>query len=132
MWHFQAKKLQSLRQEDDPNSQNDLDRKIKEVAINKEALESSTAQNARNVPPYNSCTTNPKEVYPLDKIIFKGEWDYVRDVLELHDAKAKAPSEVYPVFVINRIYKLEEAKVRDNVVFLIFFEKLNLVCCFDS
>ncbi|PKI39886.1 DNA-directed RNA polymerase I subunit rpa49 [Punica granatum] len=106
----QAKKLQSLQQEDDPNSQNDLDKKIKEVEINKEALESSGAEIARNIPPYNLAATDPKEAYPVEKIILGGEWDHITDILELVKWEKKLSPDDYPEFVRNRVHKLEETK----------------------
>lgn len=125
---LQAKKLQSLRQEDDPNSQNDLDKKIKEVEINKEALENTGAEIARNIPPYNSAATDPKEAYPLEKIILSGEWSYITDIIELFERGEKLPADVYPSFVCNRVYKLEEIKVWLFFDFF-FLEKFkNLVC----
>ncbi|RVW51862.1 hypothetical protein CK203_099536 [Vitis vinifera] len=89
----QAKKLQALNQKDDPRSQKDLDRKLKEVVINKEALESTSAHSARNIPPYDDTATTPQEAYPLDKIIFKGEWDYLLDILNLLHAGAEDEGE---------------------------------------
>ncbi|XP_030525170.1 DNA-directed RNA polymerase I subunit rpa49-like isoform X2 [Rhodamnia argentea] len=106
----QDKKMQSLRQEDDPNSQKDLDRKIKEVAINKEALESTGSHTARNIPPYNSSATTPKDAYPIEKIILKGEWDYIRDILQLLEAGEKVSPDAYPTFVCNRIHKMGETQ----------------------
>lgn len=103
--------MQSLRQEDDPNSQNDLDKKIKEVTINKEALESTGAEIARNIPAYNSAATDPKEAYPLEKIILGGEWDYITDIIELVAQEEKVPADAYPSFVCNRVYKLMQIKV---------------------
>ncbi|XP_010062676.2 DNA-directed RNA polymerase I subunit rpa49 [Eucalyptus grandis] len=106
----QDKKMQSLRQEDDPNSQKDLDRKIKEVAINKEALESTDAHIARNIPPYNSSATVPKDAYPLEKIILKGEWDYIKDIFQFLEEGQKVSPDAYPTFVCNRIHKLGETQ----------------------
>ena len=104
--------MQALNQKDDPRSQQDLDRKLKEVVINKEALESTSAHNSRNIPPYNDTATTPHEAYPLNKIIFKGEWDYLFDILELLQAGAKVEESAYSRFVCNRIHKLEELEVR--------------------
>lgn len=109
---LQAKKMQALKQKDDPRAQNDLDMKLKEVVINKEALESTSAHSARNIPPHDEMATKPEEAYPLDKIIFKGEWDYLLDILSLLQEGAKVKSSAYISFVCNRIYKLQEIKVR--------------------
>lgn len=109
---LQAKKLQALNQKDDPRSQKDLDRKLKEVVINKEALESTSAHSARNIPPYDDTATTPQKAYRLDKIIFKGEWDYLLDILDLLQAGVEVESSAYSSFVCNRIQKLKELEVR--------------------
>lgn len=119
----QAKKLQALNQKDDPRSQKDLDRKLKEVVINKEALESTSAHSARNIPPYDDTATTPQEAYPLDKIIFKGEWDYLLDILNLLHAGAEVESSAYSSFVCNRIQKLKELEDEG--------EKTTLACIFS-
>ncbi|KAI6690190.1 hypothetical protein NL676_027018 [Syzygium grande] len=106
----QDKKMQSLRQEDDPNSQEDLDRKIKEVAMYKEDHESTDSHPAHNIPPYNSSATVPKDAYPIEKIILKGEWDYIKDILQLLEAGEKVSPDAYPTFVCNRIHKLGETQ----------------------
>lgn len=108
---FQAKKKHALNQEDDPNSQKELDGKIKEVKINKEALESTNAHFARNVPPYDASATSPREAYPLDKIILTGEWGFLEDIFELLQVGAEVASNTYPTFVCNRIHKLQEIEV---------------------
>ena len=111
---MQAKKKHSLNQEDDPNSQKVLDRKIKEVKINKEALigsDGAEASVARNIPPYVANATTPQEAYPLDKIILMGEWDYIADIFELLQEKPKLASNAYPTFVSNRIDKLQGIQV---------------------
>lgn len=111
---LQAKKKHSLNQEDDPNSQKVLDRKIKEVKINKEALigsDGAEASVARNIPPYVANATTPQEAYPLDKIILMGEWDYIADIFELLQEKPKLASNAYPTFVSNRIDKLQGIQV---------------------
>lgn len=111
---MQAKKKHSLNQEDDPNSQKVLDRKIKEVKINKEALigsDGAEATVARNIPPYDANATTPQEAYPLDKIILMGEWDYIADIFELLQEKPKLASNAYPTFVSNRIDKLQGIQV---------------------
>lgn len=102
----------ALNQKDDPRSQNDLDRKLKEVVINKEALESTFSHSSRNIPPHDDTATTPQEAYPLDKIIFKGEWDYLLDIIELLEAGSLVASSSYSSFVCNRIDKLKELEVR--------------------
>ncbi|KAL4625594.1 hypothetical protein ACB092_05G037600 [Castanea dentata] len=122
----EAKKKHSLNQEDDPNSQKVLDRKIKEVKINKEALigsEGAEATVARNIPPYDANAATPQEAYPLDKIILMGEWDYIADIFELLQEKPKLASNAYPTFVNNRIDKLQG--IQDEA------EKRTLCCIFS-
>ncbi|XP_023547949.1 DNA-directed RNA polymerase I subunit rpa49-like [Cucurbita pepo subsp. pepo] len=105
----QAKKLHSLKQEDDPDTKKDLDGKMKNVVVNKEALESTGAQIARNIPTYNVSATTPREAYPLDKIILKGEWSYLEDLYSLLQEEAEISAK-YPSFVRNRIYKLQDVQ----------------------
>ncbi|KAI4381850.1 hypothetical protein MLD38_007881 [Melastoma candidum] len=100
--------LQSLKLVDDPDAREDLDEKIREVEVNKEALESTSSHVARNVPPHNVSASTPKEAYPLDKIILKGEWDYIGDILQLLEAGEEISPPVYPTFVCNRIQKLRD------------------------
>ncbi|KAL0341864.1 UNVERIFIED_CONTAM: hypothetical protein Scaly_1849000 [Sesamum calycinum] len=80
-------KRETLRQTEGPGAQEDVDQKLKGIEINTEALEAITSTtNSRNVPPYDLDATSPDKAYPLDKIILKGEWDYLLDVFELAEA----------------------------------------------
>ncbi|XP_010273794.1 PREDICTED: DNA-directed RNA polymerase I subunit rpa49 [Nelumbo nucifera] len=115
-----AKKMESLKQKEDPISQDAVDKKIEGFVINKDALETAAVYTARNVPPHDPTATTPDKAYPLNKIIFKGEWDYLLDVLELLQSGATISSDAYPSFVCNRIYKLEE--IQDEM------EKKRLAC----
>lgn len=110
----QARKLDSLRQQEDTGNQEEFERNIA-GAINKEALEVAvTTESARNIPPYNLEATIPQLAYPLDRIISKGEWDYLLDVLELTEAGAEMTPDLYPSFVYNRFYKLEHIQDEDE------------------
>ncbi|XP_016464019.1 uncharacterized protein LOC107787017 [Nicotiana tabacum] len=103
----QARKLDSLRQQEDTGNQEEFDRNIA-GAINKEALEVAiTTDNARNIPPHDLAATVPQLAYPLNRIILEGEWDYLLDVLKLTEAGAEMKPDLYPSFVCNRSYKLE-------------------------
>ncbi|KAK3034391.1 hypothetical protein RJ639_033662, partial [Escallonia herrerae] len=103
------KKIQSLHQMQDPIAQEDLSKILQGIKINKEALENAvTATNdGRNIPPHDMSAVTPDMAYPLDKIIRKGEWDYLVDILELFQEGADMAPDVYPSFVCNRYYKLE-------------------------
>lgn len=103
--------MQSLKLDDDPNSQRELDGKMKKVVINKEAIESTEPQSALNIPPYNTAATSPEEAYPLDKIIFTGEWEFLKDIYYLLDEETKVSWGAYPTFISNRIHKLREIQV---------------------
>ncbi|XAR49912.1 hypothetical protein NMG60_11004095 [Bertholletia excelsa] len=118
----QAKKRESLYQKENPENQEDLNRKIEGIKINKEALESANAPNARNIPPHDSSATTPENAYPLDKIIFKGEWDYLLDILE-HSQDEGLASDYYPSFVCNRVHRLKD--IQDEA------EKKKLACVFS-
>lgn len=109
---MQAKKSDALKQKVDASSEQNLDRKMKKVVINKEALESAAAPTARNIPPYDSSATTPQQAYPLEKIILNGEWDYLLDILEFSQVGAEVAPDSYPSFVYNRIHKLGEIQVR--------------------
>ncbi|KAK2983269.1 hypothetical protein RJ640_009283, partial [Escallonia rubra] len=105
----QNKKIQSLHQMQDPKSQEDWNKTLQGITINKEALENAvTATNdGRNIPPHDMSAVTPDMAYPLDKIIRKGEWDYLVDILELFQEGAEMAPDVYPSFVCSRYYKLE-------------------------
>ncbi|KAL2243214.1 uncharacterized protein LOC105157780 [Sesamum indicum] len=104
-------KRETLRQTEGPGTQEDVDQKLKGIEINTEALEAiASTTNSRNVPPYDLDATSPDKAYPLDKIILKGEWDYLLDVFELAEAGSVVSPDVYPSFVCNRVDKLEDVK----------------------
>ncbi|XP_021276282.1 uncharacterized protein LOC110410735 isoform X2 [Herrania umbratica] len=105
------KDLNNLRKEVDPESQKSLDKKIEQVAFNKEALGNTSALIARNIPPHDSSATTPIEAYPLDKIILKGDWEFLGDIYGLLEVGAEVASNAYPTFVCNRINKLEGIQV---------------------
>lgn len=116
----QAKKSDALRRKEDPAEQEDLSRKIEEVEINKEALESVVTHSSRNTPPHDSSATTPQMAYPLDKIILKGEWDYLVDILEVLQDGAELAPDRYTSFICNRCHRLES--IKDEV------EKKSLAC----
>ncbi|XP_039014989.1 DNA-directed RNA polymerase I subunit RPA49-like [Hibiscus syriacus] len=96
-----------LKKEADPASQKELEKKIGEVAFDKEALANTTAIIARNIPPHDVSAITPPEAYPLDKIILKGDWDFLGDIHNLLQVGEEVASNAYPHFVCNRIRKLE-------------------------
>ncbi|KAM7254595.1 hypothetical protein ACFE04_003975 [Oxalis oulophora] len=75
---------------------------------NKRALESTSADIARNVPPYNSSATTPHEAYPLEKIIMQGEWGFLEDIYNILQSNDEVSSDNYPLFVRNRMFKLRD------------------------
>ncbi|KAL7180422.1 hypothetical protein ACSBR1_043592 [Camellia fascicularis] len=119
----QDKKRQILYRKANPENQEELDRKIEGIKINKEALESVGSHNARNIPPHDISATTPQMAYPVDMIIFAGEWDYLGDILELLHVGAEVAPNVYPSFVYNRLHKLEH--IKDEV------ERTTLACVFS-
>lgn len=112
---LQAKKLDTLREQADAGAQHVEGNEI----INQEALNIAvtTADNGRNIPPHDLAATTPQTAYPLDKIIAKGEWDYLSDIFDLSEAGERVPLDVFPSFVCNRTYKLADIKVITNTVF---------------
>ncbi|XP_042479041.1 DNA-directed RNA polymerase I subunit RPA49 [Macadamia integrifolia] len=103
-----ALKMESLSQKEDLSAQGDMARKIEDIVINKEDLDNSSLYTARNIPPHDSTATIPENAYPLDKIIFKGEWDYLLDILEPLQSGAEIRLNSYPSFVCHRIHRLRE------------------------
>jgi len=108
---LQAKKASLLRQKEDPATQQDLDNLLEDPSIDKGALTSTSAETTRNIPPHDLSATTPEKAYPLDKIIPKGEWDYLLDILELMQSGQEMNPDAYPSFVCNRVYKLDVIKV---------------------
>ncbi|KAL8537791.1 hypothetical protein ACS0TY_012792 [Phlomoides rotata] len=105
------KKREALRETGDPGMQEDMDHKLKGIVVKTEALEAiASAANERNIPPYNLDATAAETAYPLDRIILKGEWDYLLDIFQLTNDGSEAPSDAYPSFVCNRLHKLETVK----------------------
>nr|KJB21085.1 hypothetical protein B456_003G182300 [Gossypium raimondii] len=100
----------NLKKEVDSESQKSLDKKIEEVAFDKEALANTSSLIARNIPPHNVSATTPLEAYPLDKIILKGDWDFLGDIYKLWQGGEKVATNAYPHFVCNRIRKLDAIK----------------------
>ncbi|KAL5755647.1 hypothetical protein ACOSP7_020049 [Xanthoceras sorbifolium] len=119
----QAKKMNALKKEHDPESQKDLEEKIQSVKINTEALETTTSDAVLNVPPYDSSAVTPQLAYPLDKIILKGEWDFLQDVYQHLEMGTEVATNAYPSFVCNRIQKLRD--IEDEV------ERKTLSCIFS-
>lgn len=109
----QNKKMQTLKQEDDPDSQNDLDA-IKQGMTNREDLEASEGHNDRNTPPFNASATTPQEAYPLDKIISTGEWKFLQDIYKILEGGAEISRDSFPTFVCNRIHKLQQIEDEDK------------------
>ncbi|TKY72759.1 DNA-directed RNA polymerase I subunit rpa49 [Spatholobus suberectus] len=118
-----AKKKLALKQDEDPDSQRNLDVKMKNVVVNKKALESTEAHVSRNIPPYDTSATTPQEAYVLDKIILKGEWDYLEDIYNNLQLGKETDFSAYPTFVRNRIERLR--KIKDEA------EKKQLSCIFS-
>ncbi|KAK8578852.1 hypothetical protein V6N13_142129 [Hibiscus sabdariffa] len=112
-----------LKKEADPESQKALEKKIGEVAFDKEALANTSAVIARNIPPHDVSATTPPEAYPLDKIILKGDWDFLGDIHNLLQVGEEVSSNAYPHFVCNRIRKLDATQ--DDT------EKWKLSCVFS-
>ncbi|KAI4329132.1 hypothetical protein L6164_021428 [Bauhinia variegata] len=117
-----VRKVEAFNQADDPDSQKSLDVKMKSVAVNKQALESTDAHISHNIPPYNVAATTPQEAYLLDKIILKGDWDYLEDIFNLLYLE-QADFSAYPTFICQRIERLRE--IQDET------EKKQLCCIFS-
>lgn len=99
-----------LKVKDDTSSHPELGQHLDE-AIDKDALASNSAETARNIPPHDLSATTPEAAYPLDKIIFKGEWDYLSDVWDLFQAEKEITPKFFANFVCSRANKLILIKV---------------------
>ncbi|KAK1363286.1 DNA-directed RNA polymerase I subunit rpa49 [Heracleum sosnowskyi] len=103
------KKSGLLHQKEDPGSKHDLEKVLEEVKVNAKALDAG-ATNARNIPFYDTAASTPEKAYPLEKIIEKGEWDYLSDLLNYISQGAEVTPDAYPTFVCSRVHKLENIK----------------------
>ncbi|KVH92979.1 RNA polymerase I associated factor, A49-like protein, partial [Cynara cardunculus var. scolymus] len=112
-----AKKERALRANRDPEAQEDLNKKMADAKVNTEALEVSaaTTSSARNIPPHDISATMPQQAYPLEKIILKGEWRYLLDIAELLQEGKDITPAAYPVFVCNRVHKIDEFKDKNSM-----------------
>ncbi|KAG2384035.1 uncharacterized protein HKW66_Vig0152020 [Vigna angularis] len=122
-WLDTAKKKLALKQDEDPNSQRNLNVKMKNVSVKKSALQSTESHVSRNIPPYDTSATTPQEAYVLDKIILTGEWNYLEDIYKKLHQEEKADFSSYPTFVRNRVEGLR--KIEDES------EKRKLSCIFS-
>ncbi|CAH9130167.1 unnamed protein product [Cuscuta epithymum] len=78
---------------------------------NQNALENiGTIGEDRNIPPYNMAATTPETAYPLDKIISKGEWACLSDIIDLSEAGEPFRIDCFPSFVCNRVHTLADIK----------------------
>ncbi|XP_076925417.1 uncharacterized protein LOC143588239 [Bidens hawaiensis] len=120
-----AKKERALRAYRGPEGEEDLNGKMADAIVNMKAVEvcAEASSIGRNVPPYDLSATRPQQAYPLEKIILKGEWQYLTDIDELLQQGKNLKTEGYPLFVCNRIHKIEE--VKDEEV------KESLACIFS-
>lgn len=102
------KKIDSLRQKQDPRSEQDMEKLLEDVKVNTGALDAGSS-NARNIPFHDMSASAPEKAYPLEKIIEKGEWDYLGDLLNITQGGEVTP-DTYPIFVCNRVHKLKDIK----------------------
>ncbi|XP_021716497.1 DNA-directed RNA polymerase I subunit rpa49-like [Chenopodium quinoa] len=101
------KEAMRLSQKEDPDVMPEINQILEATPIDKTAIESSSLNTDNNLPPHDLSATTPEKAYLLDKIILKGEWDYVRDILERLQSGQEIKPDVYPSFVCNRCYKVE-------------------------
>lgn len=110
---MQDKKKRALYLGDDHEALKALDEKLNEVYVKKKALdENKISTIARNIPPYDASATNPSKAYPIENIIAKGEWEFLQDIyLLLQQETGVAATNAYPLFVQNRLNRLQDMKV---------------------
>ncbi|KAL8235281.1 hypothetical protein R6Q59_021381 [Mikania micrantha] len=110
-----AQKRKALRAYREPDAQEDLNNKMADTMLNTEAIAAGveTSSTARNIPPHDMSATIPQQAYPLQNIILKGEWSHLLDIVELlQEGKDISPGS-YPLFVCNRIHKINEVKDKE-------------------
>ncbi|KAL8120446.1 uncharacterized protein LOC141724755 isoform X3 [Apium graveolens] len=105
----QNAKLESLSQKQDPMSNKDLEKSLGQVKEKTKALKANGNTSFRNIPFYDKSASTPDKAYPLEKIIEKEEWDCLGDLLNFPPG-AKLTPDAYPIFVCNRVQKLEDIK----------------------
>ncbi|KAL2899635.1 DNA-directed RNA polymerase I subunit rpa49 [Bienertia sinuspersici] len=105
-----AKKAMQLRQQEDPDAQQEVNQALEDNPIDKSAIASSNSDTSRDIPPYDLSATTPEKAYLLDKIIPKGHWSYLDSILKLLQAGKEIKANAFPSFVCNRCYKVELTK----------------------
>ncbi|WCJ39472.1 DNA binding DNA-directed RNA polymerase [Euphorbia peplus] len=110
----QLKKQKLLQMEDNPELHGDMSQKIDNIVVNKEALESGNIPDMRNIPHHNTSATTPQEAYPLHRIIMPAEWEYLEDVHAKLQAGSGVPTGAYPIFVLNRVHKLQAIENKEE------------------
>ncbi|KAL9259192.1 DNA-directed RNA polymerase I subunit RPA49-like protein [Drosera capensis] len=80
---------------------------VADDVMNKLTLETGESGISGNIPPHNLLADTPEKAYPLNKIILKGEWVYLKDIWELLQSNEQVKADIYPSFVCNRVYKLD-------------------------
>ncbi|ESQ48600.1 hypothetical protein EUTSA_v10020760mg [Eutrema salsugineum] len=138
----QEKKRRARNLGNDPDAQKSDEDKLDKVDVNQSALESTASMVARNIPPHDASATNPREAYPIEKIIESGEWVFLQDIYKLLGQEPRAPTDAYPVFVRNRLYRLDDIKddaekqsvcgVLSFLTHLVKFKDMNSMDGFDS
>ncbi|PIA59672.1 hypothetical protein AQUCO_00400516v1 [Aquilegia coerulea] len=118
-----ALRLDILNRREDAETQKTIDEKTQHVKLNEKALATASGAPSRNIPPHDSTAVTPEKAYPIDRIIFPGEWNSLLDVLELVQSKADIAPSTYPIFVCNRIHKLREIQDEE--------ERKKLACIFS-
>ncbi|XP_047963910.1 DNA-directed RNA polymerase I subunit rpa49-like [Salvia hispanica] len=102
----------TLRRTEDVGAQEGMEQKLEGIKVNMEALVEAvpSTANARNIPPHNLDANEVEMAYPLDKIILKGEWDYLQDIFDKLHGGSELAQDVYPSFVLNRAQSLQKIK----------------------
>ncbi|KFK38743.1 hypothetical protein AALP_AA3G155200 [Arabis alpina] len=136
------KKRHALNLGDDPEAKELLESKLNKVDVKTSALESTSSIVARNIPPYDASATTPEEVYPIEKIIGKGEYNFLQDIHRLLEQGTEAVTDAYPVFVRNRLDMLRDIQdeteketmsvVLSFITHLVKFNDLNQMNGYES
>ncbi|KAG9441916.1 hypothetical protein H6P81_017770 [Aristolochia fimbriata] len=123
-------KIENRRHRDTEESLAELESKVGELQFSKESFENKVGYGEHNIPPHDVTATSPENAYPLDNIIFEGEWNYLSDILELLQSTSAATlsstfweDKGYPTFVCKRIHRLIQIQDED--------EKWKLACIFS-
>ncbi|KAL1533414.1 DNA-directed RNA polymerase I subunit RPA49-like [Salvia divinorum] len=108
-------KRETLRKTDDVGAQEGMEQKLEGIKVNMEALEAvSSTANARNIPPHDLEANEVEMAYPLDRIILKGEWDYLQDIFHKDESSRRRMAGI--LSYITHLVRFKDRHSMDGVL----------------